>query len=69
MAVREPCDPKSLRPPLDRRVRRLAVPPCRVCKSAKTAVATRTEFFVYFRCSDCAFVWSAPKPGHDPIGS
>jgi hypothetical protein len=69
MAVREPRDPKSLPPPLDRRVRRLGVPRCPVCKSAKTAVATRTEFFVYFRCADCAFVWSAPKPGREANGS
>jgi hypothetical protein len=43
---------------------RLVTPPCPECKAtASVVVATRTDYVVYFRCTTCATVWSAQKPG------
>jgi hypothetical protein len=64
VAVREPTHQQSIRSPIERRTKRLTMQPCAFCGSAHTHVATRTEFFVYFRCKDCAFVWSTAKPTH-----
>jgi hypothetical protein len=55
--------------PFDRRKHRLQLPPCSGCGSTKTAVATRTPYVLYVRCSSCACVWSIPKPGTEPVGS
>jgi hypothetical protein len=69
MSVLASANPTGTPRPLDRRVERLTVAQCPCCESTDTGVATRTEFYVYLRCRDCSFVWSAPKPGHEPAGS
>jgi hypothetical protein len=35
----------------------------------KTEVTTRTDYVLYIRCWACAYVWSVPKPGREPVGS
>ena len=65
----EPTDRDRAPQAVERRKRRLAVPPCTSCGSANTAVATRTEYVVYIRCADCRFVWSLPKAVQGPFES
>ena len=36
-------------------------PLCEKCHQA-TVVALRVELFVYFRCPDCGWITSVPKP-------
>ena len=48
---------------VERRHERLDLPVCPKCRSAGTAVATRTDYVVYFRCTSCFEVWSVPIPG------
>jgi hypothetical protein len=62
----QPSDPGSKPRPLEQRRERLTIPPCPKCQSKRTVVASRTEYFVYFRSADCGEAWSTPKPGHEP---
>ena len=42
---------------------RLATPPCEHCADDEAVVCVlRTDVVVYFRCGQCARVWSVPKP-------
>jgi hypothetical protein len=66
MSAQDPDDPEWAPLTLERRSQRLTVPACPTCASTNTVVATRVEFFVYFRCEDCLAVWSAPKPLSEP---
>jgi hypothetical protein len=66
MPAQDPDDPESAPLTLERRLQRLTVPACPTCASSNTVVATRVEFFVYFRCEDCLAVWSAAKPNPMP---
>jgi hypothetical protein len=46
----------------ERRSNRLTIPKCLHCGSEKTDVFDRTDYWLYVRCSDCAFIWSMRKP-------
>jgi hypothetical protein len=50
----------------ERRVDRLTIPRCETCGASDTAVSGRTEYWLYIRCSHCAFVWTIRKPGAEP---
>ena len=69
MATTLPFRPKLTLLTFERRMDRLAVPPCESCGSTTTAVVTRRDYVVYVRCKACGYVWSIPKPGLEPVGS
>ena len=51
----------------DRRVDRIVPPFCFSCNAVtEMAVATRTDYVVYFRCEDCGRVQSVRKPEWQP---
>jgi hypothetical protein len=57
---------RDLHPPaaIERRRRRLVLPPCPACGSrASLQVIARTAFVLYVKCVACAFVWTEQKPG------
>jgi hypothetical protein len=56
----------SVRPKPDRRRQRIPVSPCETCGETRVAIASRTDYVVYFRCPDCRQFWSVPKPGREP---
>ena len=41
-------------------------PRCPICRSTPTAVTLRTEFAIYYRCSDCGNLWAIEKPAAQP---
>jgi hypothetical protein len=47
---------------VERRTRRLSIPPCSQC-AAPPRVVSRTDYVIYVRCGQCAHVWSIEKPG------
>ena len=47
--------------PVERRVLRGPLPPCKACGRTNVDVATRVELFVYMRCRDCLETWSVLK--------
>jgi hypothetical protein len=51
-------------PPIavERRTRRLSIPPCPNC-AAPPRVVSRTDYVLYVRCAQCAYVWCIEKPG------
>ena len=53
----------------ERRVKRLTIPHCAICGSWETTVIGRTYYWVYVQCSQCAYLWSVRKPGHEPTPS
>jgi uncharacterized Zn finger protein len=46
---------------VERRTRRLAIPPCPYC-AVPPRVVSRTDYVIYVRCERCAHVWSIDKP-------
>jgi hypothetical protein len=56
----------SVRPKPDRRLQRVPVSPCETCGETRVAIASRTDYVVYFRSPDCRQVWSVPKPKLEP---
>lgn len=59
-----PADPPEYDPSIpDRRRERVAIPPCPKCAAGAARPTLRTDYVIYLRCSQCAHVWSVPKPG------
>ena len=51
----------------DRRADRIVPPSCSSCNDVtEMAVASRTDYVVYFRCEDCGQVQSVRKPHWKP---
>jgi hypothetical protein len=65
VATQRPIEPTRKPHAREHRLNRLVLLPCTSCGSDRTAVVSRTPYFVYVRCSECADVWSLAMPGRE----